>query len=270
MFILNSLSDILMKKIIFIYVIIISAYPVCKAQTMEELQSIKSKSQLQFVKPETLDQLMIAIRGFETEPVRNQDTLLLETYKSISSAYMINNHFKQAYEVFNKYIKRKEAMLSADKKILINKAVNTFNAKQLSDEKEEKALQTTLNQLKDDNESLTSKRLSFKRNFSLALIFLTSVFAIMLVSAGIKSMSIRSKLAQSRNKMRNIHRQAVIGNFSKSLIPNLNAVFKACSNQTKELHQLLKKQDQSFLPVKEAIQQLSQVEKHFDEIFKIS
>ena len=270
MFILNSLSDILMKKIIFIVAIITCSYSGSKAQTMEELQSINVKSKIQFVKPETLDQLMIALRSFEAAPVRNQDTLLLETYNIISSAYMINNHFKQAYEVFNKYVKRKEAMLSADKTVLINKAVNYYTAKQLSDEKEEMELRTTLNQLKDDNESLISKRLSFKRNFSLALIILTSVFAIMLVSAGIKSMSIRSKLEQSRNKMKNIHRQAVIGNFSISLIPNLNAVLKSSSIQTKELHQLIKKQDQSFSSAKEAGSILTQVEKYFEEISKIS
>ena len=269
MYILNSLSDILMKKIIFIIAIFTCAYSGSNAQTMEELHSIYSKSKFQFVKPETLDQLMIALRKFEADPIRNQDTLLLETYKSISSAYMINNHFKQAYEVFNKYIRRKEEMLAADRTVLINKAVKSFTAKQLSDEKEEMELRTTLNQLKDDNESLTSKRQSFKRNFSLALIILTSVFAIMLVSAGIKAFSIRSKLEQSRNRMKNIHRQAVIGNFSTSLIPNFSAVLKASSIQIKELHQLLKKQDQSFSPIKEASQIITQVEKHYDEISKI-
>ena len=259
-----------MKKIIFILTIITFTCSGSNAQTMEELQSIYSKSRFQFVKPEALDQLMIELRKFEADPIRNQDTLLLETYKSISSAYMVNNHFKQAYEVFNKYIRRKEEMLSADKTVLINKAVNYFTAKQLSDEKEEMELRSTLNQLKDDNESLTSKRQSFKRNFSLALIILTSVFAIMLVSAGIKAFSIRSKLEQSRNRMKNIHRQAVIGNFSTSLIPNLSSILKESSIQIKELQQLLKKQDQNFSPIKEVIQQLSQAEKNFDEISKIS
>ena len=61
-----------------------------------------------------------------------------------------------------------------------------------------------------------------------------------------------------------------VRNFSTSLIPNFSAVLKASSIQIKELQHILKKQDQSFSTVKEAIQQLSQVEKHFEEISKIS
>ena len=258
-----------MKKIILIIVIFVSTFAPVYPQNPDELQSINNNSKVQFVKPEMLDQLMIALRKYETEPVRRQDTLLLDTYRNISSAYMANNHFKQAYEVYIKYINIKEDMLSADKTVSINEAINSVSSLQQKDEKNEIELQTKLNQLKEENELLAMKQLSFKRNFSLALIILTSIFAIMLVSSGIRMISLRSKLQQNRDRMKNIHRLAVTGNFSSGLRTSMKTVLKTSEGQTSELHQIFKKQEQSFSPVKQANQIISGIEKTFKEISDI-
>ena len=137
MYILNSLSDKVMKKLVLTFFIIATPLIAVFAQSQEELQTMNNKSKFQFVRPETLDQLMIALRKFETEIERSQDTLLLDTYKNISSAYMANNHFKQAYEVYNKYLNRKEAMLSAYKSDVISKAIQSVSDRLQKNEKEE-------------------------------------------------------------------------------------------------------------------------------------
>ena len=255
-----------MKKIILFVTIFFLSLVSVHGQSLEELQVINNKSKSPFTKPEMLDQLMIALRKYSINSLKNEDTLLLETYRNISSAYMANNHFKQAYEVYINYIKRKEEMLLADKKTYLTNTVFSVTSRQQKDLKEENELKTTLKQLKEDNENLASKRLSFKSNFSLLLIILTSIFAIMLVIAGIRKMSLRSKLQQNRDRMKSIHRLAVIGNFSIGLGTSIKYVIKTSQEQTLSLHQNLKKQDQNYPPVRQAVQIIAEIEKIYMKI----
>ncbi len=255
-----------MKKIILISLISTFQFVFLSAQTPGELLIINTKSKNQFVKPEMLDLLMIALKKHDTAQLRTEDSLLLDTYKNISSAYMANNHFKQAYNVYSMYIRRKEQMLSADKANSIREAINSVSLRQGENDKEEKNLTAELNQLSEDNESLSVKQVSFKSNFSLALIILTAIFAIMLVSAGIKKMSLRAKLQQNRDRMKSIHRSAVIGNFSSGLRTTIQTVLITSKEQTSELHEILKKQEQNFPPVKQANQIITGIEKNFEEV----
>ena len=235
-------------------------------QSYDELQTINDKSKSQFVKPESLDQLMIVLRKYEASQVRSQDTLLLDTYKNISSAYMANNHFKQAYEVFQKYIIRKENMLSADKSDFLNQNISSVTSRKQKDDNEEMELQSRLKQLKEDNAHLDVRQNFFKRNFSLALIILTAIFALVLVNTGIRMMNLRSNLQQNRDRMKSIHRLAVTGKFSSGLISGLNSVLKSSEEQTRELGDDLKKQEQILTPVKQANQIFSGIEKSFKEV----
>ena len=235
-------------------------------QSIEDLQRINSKSKTLFVKPEILDQLLIDLRTFENSPQRELDTLLLETYHSIASVYMANNHFKKAYEVFTKYLNRKEAMLLADKKASVDRIINSVSGRQQVDINIESDLQKKVAQLKIDNELLESRRKSFKRNFSFALIFLTGIFAIMLVSGGVRLMTLGSTLQQNREKMKNIHRKAVVGGFTEGLESSIKTNLSKIEEETKELQQSLKKQEQSFSPAKQANQLLAGIEKVIKEL----
>lgn len=256
-----------MKKLLFV-IILVFPFVFVYSQSMDELQVINNKSKNQFVKPEVLDQLLIALRTYEENSVRAQDTLLLDTYINISNAYVANNHFKQAYQVFYKYLYRKEVMLSEYKTSFIADAINSVSSRQQKDEAEEMELQKKLNQLKADNDLLAAKRLAFKSNFSLALIILSSIFAIMLVIAGIRKMGLRSKLQQNRDRMKTIHRSAVLGKYSDGLRIEMNNVLETSKIQVIELRELFKKQEQNFSPVKQANQIISRIDKIFEEFPK--
>ncbi len=256
-----------MKKILFV-IILVSPFVFVYSQSLDELQMLNNKSKNQFIKPEVLDQLLIALRIYEENSVRTQDTLLLNTYINVSNAYIANNHFKQAYQVFYKYLYRKEVMLSEYKTSFIADAINLVSSRQQKDEAEEMELQKKLNQLKTDNDLLAAKRLAFKSNFSLALIILSSIFAIILVIAGIRKMGLRSKLQQNRDRMKAIHRSAVLGKFSDGLRMEMKNVLEKSKLQTIELRDLLKKQEHNFSPVKQANQIISRIDKIFEELPK--
>ena len=255
-----------MKKYIFIFFFIIISGDNLISQDLEGLKSINAKSKVQFVTPEALDQLSIAIRKYENEDFPGLDSILLDTYLSISSGYMINNHFRQAYDVYNRYLIRKENMLTSERAVETGNAINAFAEKSQKDEKEESELLSQVVQLRMDNENLESKRLSFKSNFSFAIIILSSIFALMIVSAGIRMLGIRSKLRQSHDRMKNIHRVALIGNFENGLRSSLKSNIEYFDNQTKEIQQELKKLEQNNSVVKQSNQVISGIEKIIREI----
>jgi len=262
MYILNSLFREKMKKI-FTIIILCVIFHSAFSQSMEELESINRKSKVLFVRPEILDKLLIDLRKFESPVVHNQDSLILDTYDAIASGYMANNHFKRAYEVYDKYLMRKEEMLLDDKNTAILAANTSFEGKQQINERNVNELQDKLNTLTNDNEALISSRQSFKSLFSFILIFLTAIFAVMLVTAGIQMMNIRSSLQKNRARIKSIHRIALIGKYSEGIKNSLKVSLLKIGDQVKELQQILKKQEQGTL--KQTNQILSGADKIYQE-----
>ncbi len=238
------------------------------AQNLDELQSINVKAKFQFVTPETLDRIMAGMRLYESNPVTGQDSLMLDTYNSVINGYMVNNHFKQAYETFNRYLTYKEKMLSDQKSKALADANQSVDGRQSKDDKEQVALQDKMTRLIAENVRLDSKRISFKRNFSFALIVLSALFAIMLVSGGIKLLNLRSELTRSHERMKEIHRNALSGRLSGGITGNFSTAVSTIESDSKELQQILKQQDQNFPASKQAGSILSGIEKTLKDIRK--
>ena len=103
-------------------------------------------------------------------------------------------------------------------------------------------------------------------HFSLFLIILSSVFAIILVSAGVKLINIRSSLQQNRERIKSIHRLAVIGKYSDGIKTSFKANFDKIDVQTKELQMLLKRHGQNHSAVKQGTHLISGIENSIKEI----
>lgn len=230
------------------------------AQDINKLQQINSKAKAQFIKPESLDGLRKELREYDQSHDSLITHLLFDTYKTISAAYMAENHFRQAYEVYNKYLWLKEAALLREKDKSIQNTITEISTKRSGDETEQKRLLYQLSSLKKENGLMADKKLSFKRNFSFALILLTSVFAVLLVSSGIKMVNLRSKLRQARERMKNIHRTAITGNLETGLRHNFVTSLDRIEMKTKDLSLDLKKH-QNMAPARESGQIISGIEK---------
>lgn len=198
-----------------------------KSQTAEELQQINTGAKVIYVKAESLDQLMIRLRPFENNLPAGQESLMMDTYRTIANGYAVNNHFKQAYEVYKRYLSFKENYYLKIKSDAIQSAQASIHTRKDADEKLVMDLQNQVSQLQIENDQLISKRSNFKKYFSAGLIALSALFASLLVGSGIKLNSIRVKLKQSRERMKEIHRIAALGaapNVFSNTLSHLNQI----------------------------------------------
>ena len=229
------------------------------AQEMDDLQTIYAKANEMYVTPESLDRLVHKLSQYEISNDQRQDSLLLDTYRSIAAGYLANNHFKRGYEVYMEYLSKKEKYLSLEKSIAIAKELSDAKDRQKNSDLTQSNLQDEVNTLENNYTALDSKRLLFKRGFSFIIIFLTALFAIMLVSAGIRMLTLRSQLKQSKDKIRKIHSLAVVGALEKGILPAFETNLPEISNLVLPLEKRLQTHEKDFKPAQEALNSLKVV-----------
>ncbi|MCX6291872.1 MAG: hypothetical protein NT126_08920 [Bacteroidetes bacterium] len=206
-----------MKKITVLLLLFISLKsasaqdPVVPA--VPDLLQINTAAKNTYIKTESLDVLQQQLRYFDEHPVtgKDQQQLLLETYRAVTNGYSINNHFKQGYVVFQKYLSMKEGFLAMEKAEVIKKMNQNIANQEKSDGDAFVSIQNSVQQLQTDNENLVSKRKSFKHYFSLGIIALTVIFAFLLLQAAVKLNKTRHDLKTGRERLMTIHRVAVLG-----------------------------------------------------------
>lgn len=203
-----------MKKL-FLLLLLSAVYSINYGQDLSELQTINSKSKTIYIKAEALDQLMISMRPFENKHGAGIDSLLMDTYLTISKGYADNNHFKQGYEVYNKYLNYKIESLELYKSMTVTAAATSINDRRQKDNSAQLELQNTINQLTIDIDNLGSDRSAFKKYFSFGIIILSLIFASLLVNYGIKFNNLKNTIKENKDAMHVNHRLSTLGHFSK-------------------------------------------------------
>lgn len=211
MFILNSSCK--MKKI-SLYILFVFFCSSVFGQDVATLQSLNARAKTIYIKAEALDQIMIALRPFEGKHGAGIDTLLMETYKIISQGYADNNHFKQGYQVYDKYINYRIESLQLYKTATINAAAASIDSRKQKDDAAQVDLQNTISQLQIDIDQLGSKRSGFKKYFSFGVILLSLVFAGLLVNYGVKFSNLKNQIKENKDSMLASHRLATVGSFA--------------------------------------------------------
>jgi hypothetical protein len=216
-----------------------------KAQSPGSLQIIYQKATDKYVSADMLDRLMIQLREFEKQPAGSNDTLLMQTYKAIAYSYAANNHYKQAYYVFKRYLEFKEQVLARDKANSLKTVTASVTERRQKDEVEQLDIQNKLSQLQIDIDQLESRRSGFKKYFSFGLVALTVLFAVMLVNAGIKLNNSRVKLKQNRERMKELQRIAVVGKYAGGIRAGLRNSLAQIENSAMELKSLSRQHSSS-------------------------
>lgn len=211
MFTLNSSCN--MKKI-FLLLTLNFLCTFIQGQDLASLQVLNDKSKTQFIKVEALDQLMISLRQFESSHGNGIDSLLLDSYRNISKGYSDNNHFRQGYEVYNKYLNYKIESLQLFKNKTIATSANSISNRNQKDNSTQVDLQNNISQLQIDIDQLDSKRSSLKKYFSFGVIILSMIFAGLLVNYGVNFTNLKSKIKENTTAMLVAHRYATLGKFS--------------------------------------------------------
>jgi hypothetical protein len=238
MFILNS-SFKKMKKI-SLYILFNIICSTIFAQDVATLQSLNSRAKTIYIKADALDQIMIALRPFEDLHGAGIDTLLMDTYKVISQGYADNNHFKQGYQVYDKYLNYRIASLQLYKSKTISTAATSIDSRKQKDDAAQVDLQNNISQLQIDIDQLGSKRSGFKKYFSLGVILLSLIFAGLLVNYGVKFNNLKNQIKDNKDSMLASHRLATLGSFATGYQSETGKAFVNIENTILQIKSELK------------------------------
>jgi hypothetical protein len=260
-----------MKKNCFIFILLFSASMLAAAQdkAVPDLAQMNSAAKNPYAKVEELDKLQQDLKYFDEHipQTREQQQSLLETYRSLANGYSANNHFKQGYSVYQKYLGIKESFLLAEKTEAISKTVDEMEQKQSKDEQELTMKQNEIQQLELDNKYLEGKRKSFKQYFSFGVIALTVLFSVLLLQAGLRLTKIRHDLKAGRERLKVIHRTAALGRLKNGIFLTVkNILFAIHKTSADNLSRVDQLQQQSAKKTDE----LNELRKQMNEIKSIT
>lgn len=202
---------------------------------LSELQAINKSANALYVKPETLDQLMIRLRPFFQQPRKETDSLFMITLKTITNGYVVNNHFKQGYFVYLQYLRFKESRLKSDLDASVAAANAAVNERRQKEDDELLSLKNTVDELQDDINGYKGKRAAFKTYFSIAIIVLSMIVAAMLVSTGVRLNNLRNRIKQNRENLISSHRKSTLGALSKGLLDTIRSNVQTIGKDVKQL-----------------------------------
>ncbi len=226
-----------MTKIIFLFSFLLLTVSSIFAALTDELGTLNYRAKVKFVSPEALDQVLIDLKAVQMSPGADSlnDYLVMDTYRAIASGYSTNFHFRQAYEVFRKYLAYKENILAIQKEAAINNTLSSVTVRELLDEREMKDQIFKLSKLENEKQQLEADVYRWKRNITISLLVLSSIFALMLVSSGIKLFSRKSNISQNKETIKRIHKKSTIGSMEPGLSKSIQKTLDFVGENTKEL-----------------------------------
>ena len=173
---------------------------------------------------ESLDNAAIQLHYFDSvAPTPEQEAKMLVAYKALSSGFAANVHYKQGYNVFQKYLRLKEKILAREKAGAITALQNQYRMKDKADEDKVIQLQNEAAQLNLDAEGFISKRKGFKNIFSIIIVVLSMLFAASLFRSGVKLKNLNTETKTNQEKLAENHRLASLGYLAEGIPSALQA-----------------------------------------------
>ena len=234
-----------MKKITILLFTLLGSYFAIQGQNISDLQQINSKSKTIYIKPEALDNLVISLRPFEIMHGRGIDSLMLDTYKNISKGYADNNHFKQGYEIYDRYINYKIEMLNQQKLSTISSAAQSINNRKKKDDAAQIVQQNNILELQNNIDNLSSNIISFKKIFTIVIIALALFIAGLLVSTNVKLNNLKKQIQDNKNQIKINHRLSTLGKFAKGFLKSNHEKIIEVENSILDIKSALKNSSSS-------------------------
>lgn len=229
-----------MKKIIILLFTLIGSQLISQSQNISDLQQINAKSKTIYIKPEALDNLVISLRPFTLKHGDGIDSLVLDAYKNISKGYADNNHFKQGYEIYDRYINYKIEMLNQQKLSTISNAALSINNRKKKDDSAQIVQQNNILELQNNIDNLSSNIISFKKIFTIAIVALALFIAALLVSTNLKLNSLKKQIQDNKNQIKINHRISTLGKFAKGFLKSNQEKIIEVENSILEIKSALK------------------------------
>jgi len=206
-----------MKKTSFLLLLFLSISVIALAQA-PDLDRLIANITVAAPPVEALDNAAIQLHYFDSvEPTPEQETKMLTAYKALSAGFAANVHYKQGYNVFQKYLRLKEKILAREKAAAITALQNEYHMKDKADEDKVVQLQNEVGQLNMDAEGFISKRKGFKNIFSIIIVILSMLFAASLFRSGVKLKNLNAETKSNQDKLAENHRLSSLGYLSEGI-----------------------------------------------------
>jgi hypothetical protein len=212
-----------MKKIFFISIFFLCTSIIASSQA-PDLDRIIANITVAAPPVEALDNAAIQLHYFDSiAPTPEQESKMLVAYKALSAGFAANVHYKQGYNVFQKYLRLKEKILATEKAAAITNLNNEYRLKDKADEDKVVQLQNEVAQLNMDAEGFISKRKGFKNIFSIVIVVLSMLFAASLFRSGVKLRNLNAETKANQDKLSENHRLSSLGYLSEGVPSTLIA-----------------------------------------------
>lgn len=193
------------------YILLLSGLAAAQSDHGQILTTLKDPH----VSAETVDALLPQLQALEKQAILSKDSqqVAQDIFLQAAYAYARNFHFKQGLLVFQGYINMKDKFTALDKTNAVSEllAKNNHRQEQLNDEITKK--KNAVDQLNIDIESWKKLNGKFSRNYSLVVILLTAVLALVFIRINMHTVRAKNKLRDNRNQMSEMQRMAVLGRF---------------------------------------------------------
>ena len=200
-----------MKRIVAVLFFLIGLSAMVVAQA-PDLDRLISNITVPAPPVEALDQAAIQLHYFDSvSPTAEQEAKMLVAFKALSNGFAANVHYKQGYNVFQKYLTLKEKILAREKAQVISKLQGEYAQKDKADEDKVVSLQNEVAQLDLDTDGFLSKRSGFKNIFSIIIVILSMLFAASLFRSGMKLKNLNTETKENQEKLLENHRIASLG-----------------------------------------------------------
>jgi len=212
-----------MKKTLLIYILFAFIAMFASAQA-PDLDRIIANITVPAPPVEALDNAAIQLHYFDSiAPTPEQEAKMLVAYKALSAGFAANVHYKQGYNVFQKYLRLKEKILAVEKAGAIAKLQNEYKEKDKADEDKVVQLQNEVAQLNMDAEGFISKRKGFKNIFSIIIVVLSMLFAASLFRSGVKLRNLNAETKANQDKLAENHRLSSLGYLAEGIPSTLSS-----------------------------------------------
>jgi hypothetical protein len=212
------------------------------SQDTGSLAPILQAARNPYIKPEALDQLMIRLRSIAPGENGVQPDSLFLAYRLVANGYALNNHFRQAYDCYRNYLAIKESTLAKARK---DSLIGRQQAISLRVKKEEEQVlegNNLVQNLQIDIDQQTSRHAFMRQFFSIGLVALTALVALMLVRSSMRLNGYKNHLKESRRQLRELHRKALLGKLSRGIyatrVERRSAIAAQCNDLVKTIQSL--------------------------------
>ena len=209
-----------MKRLIHRFLVVIMLFSgtlASRGQGSVNLASITQAARNPYIKPEALDQLMIRLRSLEPGKDGVQPDSLFLAYRLVADGYALNNHFRQAYDCYNRYLGIKESMLGQARRDSIRARQEDIRGRVKREEGQVIEGNNLVQNLQIEIDQQSSRHSFMRQFFSIALVALTALIALMLVRSGIRLNGYKQDLKASQQHLRELHRNALLGKLSRGI-----------------------------------------------------